>query len=248
MWNPKLYDDRHDFVWKHGADVVELLVPKADEAILDLGCGTGHLTAQIAASGANVVGIDSSAEMIAKARATYPDLAFEVQDARQLTDENRFDGVFSNAVLHWIKEPEKVAQGIARALKPGGRFVAEMGGFGNVAAIVASLQAASMEMGFGEVQTPWYFPTIGQYASLLEQSGLAVSDAILFDRPSPLKGEEGLRKWVEGFGSHFLMKVPDDQRSDFLERVEDHARPKLYRDGHWNGDYRRLRIVAHSTK
>jgi trans-aconitate methyltransferase len=248
MWNPNLYDDRHAFVWKMGADVIELLDPKAGEHILDLGCGTGHLTSKIVESGATAIGIDSSAEMIAKAKSAYPDLVFEVQDARQLTEEDRFDAIFSNAVLHWIKEPEKVAQGIARSLKPGGRFVAEMGGYGNVATIVASLQAASKEMGLGDVQTPWYFPTVGQYASLLEGEGLAVSYAVLFDRPSPLKGEEGLRKWVEGFGSHFLMKVLPEQRSYFLERVEHYARPKLYRDEHWIGDYRRLRVVAHSTK
>ena len=118
-WDAKLYDAKHDFVWKYGSDVVSLLDPKAGERILDLGCGTGHLTAQIAESGALVTGVDRSAEMVAAARSAYPNLKFEVADARNLNFREEFDAVFSNATLHWIHEPERVLQGVWKALRPG---------------------------------------------------------------------------------------------------------------------------------
>src|SRR2546423_15463085 len=131
-WDPGLYDGKHAFVWQYGASLVELLQPRPGERILDLGCGTGHLTAQLAAAGANVLGIDSDAAMIEQARKAYPALHFEQRDARDFHFDEPFDAVFSNAVLHWIKEPERVIVCLRRALKPGGRFVAEFGGRGNV--------------------------------------------------------------------------------------------------------------------
>src|SRR5262249_35286620 len=138
-WDPALYEDKHAFVWRHGASLVELLAPQPGEHVLDLGCGTGHLTAAIAKAGACVVGIDQSPEMIAQARKHYPNLRFESGDARRLAFAEEFDALFSNAVLHWISEAELVVQSVARALKPGGRFVAEFGGKGNVRAIITGL-------------------------------------------------------------------------------------------------------------
>src|SRR5512143_3736611 len=111
MWNPKLYDDRHAFVWRHGADLIDLLAPRPGEAVLDLGCGTGHLTAKIADAGVSVLGVDSSAEMIAEARRAYPAIRFEVGDARHLNFDHRFDAVFSNATLHWVKEADLAVAG-----------------------------------------------------------------------------------------------------------------------------------------
>ncbi len=138
-WDAKLYDDKHSFVWEKGKGVVELLAPQPGERILDLGCGTGHLTAEIAAVGAHTVGIDQSADMIAQARRQFPDLRFEVCDAREIPFTGEFDAVFSNAALHWIPEAEKVIRGVARALKPNGRFVAEMGGKGNIRRLVEAI-------------------------------------------------------------------------------------------------------------
>lgn len=239
MWDPKLYDDKHSFVWKHGASLVELLAPKVGEAILDVGCGTGHLTAQIAAGGATVLGIDGSPQMIEEARCNFPNVRFEVQDARNLEHVQQFDAVFSNAALHWIKEAEQVVQGVARALKLGGRFVAEFGGKGNVQAILAAMQNA-----LKQVESPWFYPSIGEYTGLLERAGLEVTFATLFDRPTPLEGADGMRKWVEMFGGHFLGRVPVERRDEFFRLIEDQLRPVLYRDGTWFADYRRLRVVA----
>src|SRR5262245_22336955 len=142
-WDAGLYDGRHAFVWRHGASLVELLAPKPGERVLDLGCGTGHLTARIAEAGAVAVGLDGSAEMLKQARAAYPQLEFVQADARDFRFDEPFDAVFSNAVLHWINEPAAVIRCVRDALKPGGRFVAEFGGRGNVRAVVAALQAAA---------------------------------------------------------------------------------------------------------
>jgi trans-aconitate methyltransferase len=244
-WNPRLYDDRHAFVWRHGASLVELLAPQPGERILDLGCGTGHLTAQIAAAGATVVGIDSSPEMIAEARRTHPGLGFEVADARALDFVAAFDAVFSNAALHWVKEADAVAAGVARALKPGGRFVAEFGGKRNVRLIADALAESLSAVGVEPVASPWYFPSVAEYARVLERAGLEVTFALLFDRPTPLEGgEAGLRAWVEMFGGYYLTRVPRECREEYLRRVEDALRPALVRDGGWVADYHRLRVVA----
>jgi trans-aconitate methyltransferase len=243
-WDADLYEQSHSFVWKHGAALLDLLAPQPGECILDLGCGTGHLTSQIAAAGAAVVGIDSSPAMIDQARREFPALRFEVGDARAFAFAEPFDAVFSNAALHWVKPPEPVIACVRRALKPGGRFVAEFGGKGNVRAIAAALAEAARVVRIAEPDEPWYFPSIGDYASLLESDGLEVGQAALFDRPTALEGEQGMQRWVEMFGSAWLNAVPAARRDEFLRAVEERLRPALYRNGTWHADYRRLRVVA----
>jgi trans-aconitate 2-methyltransferase len=244
QWDACLYETKHAFVWKQGAALLELLASQAGERILDLGCGTGHLTGQIAEAGAEVVGIDSAATMIDQARRTYPHLRFEVADARDFTLAGSFDAVFSNAVLHWIGEPARVIEAVRRSLKPSGRFVAEFGGRGNVQAIVAALDQTMQTTGGGRFENAWYFPSIAEYATLLERGGLEVTYAALFDRPTPLEGEAGMRHWIEMFANDLLTSVAACQREEFLGKVEKELRPVLYRDGTWWADYRRLRVVA----
>jgi trans-aconitate methyltransferase len=246
-WDARLYDGRHAFVWQQGAALLELLGPKPGERVLDLGCGTGHLTAQVAAAGAKVVGLDLAPTMIEEARRTYPQLCFVQGDARDFAFDEPFDAVLSNAALHWVKPPEKVIACVSRALKPGGRFVAEFGGRGNVQRIAAALAGAAAAIGPGEWRSPWYFPAIAEYATLLEAGGLEVTFAVLFDRPTPLQGDEGMRHWVAMFAGGLLDAVPADRREAFLTLVESRLRPTLYRDGGWFADYRRLRVVASKT-
>jgi len=246
-WKANLYDASHSFVWKFGAALLELLEPKAGERILDLGCGTGALTAQIVAAGAEVVGIDSSPEMIDQARRSYPNLSFHVADARSFTVEGRFDAVFSNAVLHWVKEPEQAVSRIRTALKPGGRFVAEFGGKGNTQKMVAALQRQAAAFGITDYEIPWYFPAIAEYTGVLERHGFEVTFATLFERPTPLEGEMGLRKWFEMFCGSLLERLKHGDRESFLGALESELQPLLYRDGTWLADYRRLRVVARAT-
>jgi len=246
-WNANLYDAKHAFVWKYGADLVPLLGPQAGERILDIGCGTGHLTAQIADSGAGVVGVDRSPDMIAAAREAYPHLLFEVADARDLPYRTEFDAVFSNATLHWIQEPEMVIRNVRNALRPGGRFVAEFGGKGNIRKMQTAFSQAFSELHAtapGEIN-PWYYPSVSEYATLLETNGLEVRFMTLFDRPTPLEdGELGMRNWITMFGSDYSAKLSPETRESFLRRVEELLRPELFRDGQWMADYRRLRLVA----
>jgi trans-aconitate 2-methyltransferase len=247
-WDANLYDGRHAFVWQQGAALLQLLAPRPSERILDLGCGTGHLTAQLAAAGAEPVGLDLASTMIEQARRTYPQLRFVVGDARDFSFDQPFDAVLSNAALHWVKPPEKAIACVARALKPGGRFVAEFGGKGNVRAIAAALERAAEAVGVGGWQAPWYFPGVGEYTALLEAGGLEVTFAVLFDRPTPLQGEEGMRQWVAMFAGGLLEAMPAEARESFLAHVEAELRPTLYHDGAWHADYRRLRVVAFRLK
>jgi trans-aconitate 2-methyltransferase len=246
QWDASRYDDGCSFVWKHGAEVIELLAPEAGERILDLGCGTGHLTAQIAARGAEVVGIDRSVEMIATARRNYSHLRFEVADAESFRFDEPFDAVFSNAAIHWMKDQQAVASSVWRALKPGGRFVAEFGGKGNIRSIESALRRAILEAGYRVSDEPYYyFPSIGEHAALLEGIGFTVTYAVWFERPTPLEGDEsGLRDWLRVFTDHFMKQVPADQQAAIIQAVEDELRPELFRDRVWFADYCRLRIAA----
>jgi trans-aconitate methyltransferase len=246
-WDADLYDEKHSFVWKMAAGLIDLLGPKPGERILDIGCGTGHLSAQIAASGAQVTGIDSSSEMIQQARSAHPSLHFEIADARALSFHQEFDAAFSNATLHWILEPERVVTCISAALRPGGRFVAEFGGKGNIAGLMSALALAWHRLSLPEPSpNPWYYPSLAQYATLLEAHDLEATYGLLFDRPTPLDdGERGLHNWLEMFAGSIAEAVPADLREKYLLEVENQARPDLFRDGRWVLDYRRLRVGSH---
>jgi trans-aconitate methyltransferase len=244
QWETDSYDEGHSFVFEYGENVVDLLEPEAGERILDLGCGTGHLSARIAEAGADVVGLDASEEMIRKARESHSVCEFVHADARSFSFENPFDAVFSNAALHWIPEQDAVLESISDALTPEGRFVAELGGAENVAAIVDAVREVAADHGH-DVTNPWYFPTIGEYATILESHGLETQYAILFDRPTELQnGPKGLRKWLRLFGDSVLAPIPEEERSEVITAVEDRLRADRYRDGTWIADYRRLRVVA----
>lgn len=246
-WNPALYQSGHSFVWEYGRDLVRLLAPQPGERILDVGCGTGQLTAEIAQAGAKVIGIDSSASMIEQARSNFPDIDFEIAEATALPYEQEFDAVFSNAVLHWVQDADRAASGIARALKPGGRFVAEFGGKGNVEALLDAAFHALADLGVPEEarRNPWYYPSIGEYAALLERHRLEVAFAALFDRPTPLeKGKSALSDWLTMFCGRLTASLSKDQEPEFQRLVAEYAAPHLLRDGQWVMDYRRLRVVA----
>ncbi len=185
--------------------------------------------------------------MIATALQNYPHLDFRVADATNFQVDQLFDAVFSNAVLHWIKQPDAAIYCIREALKVGGRFVAEFGGKGNVQAIFAAVCSALAELGHAspEALSPWYYPSIGDYATRLEKQGFEVTSAVLFDRPTPLEGgDEGMANWLEMFADAFLSGLSDTERIQVFKSVEKRLQPILYRDGTWFADYRRFRVVA----
>jgi len=239
-----LYEARHAFVWNFGSDLIPLLDPRPGERILDLGCGTGQLTAKIAESGAQVLGIDSSPEMIGQARQNYPYLHFRLADATHYTSPEKFDAVFSNAALHWILEPEKVVENLASILRPGGRFIAEFGGKRNIASLLETARTVLTRRGF-EFRNPWYFPSIGEYSALLEKHGFEVGAAWHFDRDTPLdEGEGSLSDWIEMFGFVLLKPAPRSEWKALVREITEIVRPQLWREGRWHLDYVRLRFRA----
>lgn len=246
FWNAQFYDGSHSFVSNYGNDLIELLNPKQGEKILDLGCGTGDLANMLNGLNANIIGVDASKNMIEQAQTKFPHIPFSVMDAQNLTFENEFNAVFSNAALHWMKKPEAVVQGVYRSLQSGGRFVAEFGGAGNVQTITDQLikQIITAGIPYNNADFPWYFPTIGEYTSLLESAGFHVGVAIHFSRPTKLAGENGLRNWLEMFSPNLFENVNPEVKERVFNTTSNNLKEKLYRNGDWYADYKRLRIVA----
>jgi trans-aconitate methyltransferase len=241
-WDPRRYQDQHSFVWQYGASLLELLQPRAGERILDVGCGTGQLTSEIARSGAEVIGLDDSLEMLAEARRNFPGLRFEQADAANFHFAEPFDAVFSNAALHWVKNQAAAVGCIASALRPGGRFVAELGGKGCIASVLDALRGVLGPR--ADELCPWRFPSIGEFAQHLESAGLEVNQAFLFDRPTPLEGENGLENWLRTFAGAYFRGLSVDDTRTLISAIDAHLRPSLFHDHIWTLDYRRLRVVA----
>jgi trans-aconitate methyltransferase len=241
-WDPATYARNARFVSDLGAPVLELLSPRRGERILDLGCGDGVLTKKLVDLGCQVVAIDSSAAQIEAARALGLDARVMSGEALPFHDE--FDAVFSNAVLHWIKQADPMIAGVYRALRSGGRFVAECGGYGCVHTIRTALVQAANRRGIdGEARVPWYYPTPGDYATRLELAGFRVDTIALIPRPTPLPGD--ITGWLETFALAFLDGLTGQERTEYLEEVRSALEPQL-RDssGVWVADYVRLRFAA----
>jgi len=246
-WNAELYDQKHAFVYQYGESVLELLDVQPGERILDLGCGTGYLTQQINDLGADVVGIDYSPEMIRKAKETYPEVSFSVANASSFGFTEPFDAIFSNAALHWVKDHDAMMKCAYHNLKPGGRFVAEMGGKGNVQQLIAATKQVLLKYGYNQqAETAiWRFPSLGEYTCELESHGFRVTFAAHFDRPTALQdGDESVAKWIAMFGEQYFEGVPSDQKQLMLKEITEILRPVYYKDGTWYSDYKRLRFTA----
>lgn len=241
-WSAEGYANHARFVSDLGEGAFAWLGPKPGEVILDLGCGDGALTERIAAAGASVVGVDSSPDMVEAARARGLDV--RVGDAAALNFDAEFDAVFSNAALHWVPQADEVARGVVRALRPGGRFVAEFGGFGNVAAIVTAMMAAARHFGGDPALAhPWYFPSPEEYGRVLQRAGFTVNRAALIPRPTPLP--TGIEGWLSTFRAPFFSQFHGTKRDKVLAFVVDSLRPSLCGvEGGWIADYVRLRIEA----
>ena len=239
-WTSDSYRSNAAYVPALGAAVLALLDPRPGERILDVGCGEGALTEKIAAAGALVVGIDASGEMIAGARARGLDA--RLMNAERLSFEREFDAVFSNAALHWVRDHDAMLAGVRRALKPGGRFVAEFGGHGNIAAIQVAIRSVLAHRGW-ETNIHRYYATPAEYSARLQTHGFDVKDIALIPRPTPLP--TGMRGWLDTFERATLDRIPQAQREQFIQEVEDLLREEVCdSDGNWTAHYVRLRFLA----
>ncbi len=243
IWRAEGYAKNARFVSELGRPLLAMLDPRPGERILDLGCGDGALTAEIAASGAEVLGVDQAPDMVRAARERG--LRAELADAMALPFAGGFDAVFSNAAIHWMKrDPDAVVAGVARALEPGGRFVGEFGGFGNVAAIVTALIAVLQRRDIdGAAALPWYFPSPAAWRETLERHGFTVLEVALVPRPTPLP--TGMAGWLETFAGPLFATLAEEERPAARDEVVELLRPSLCDEaGNWIADYVRLRFAA----
>ena len=242
-WNAADYIRNAAFVPALGAPVLALLDPQPGERILDLGCGDGILTAKIVAAGATVVGVDASEDMVRAARERGLDAY--VGNGEALEFEPEFDAAFSNAALHWMLDAKAVAAGVHRALKPGARFVGEMGGQGNVAILRAGIRAELERRGYPvPANDPQFYPSSEEFTAIYAAAGFVDIDAQLIPRPTPLP--EGVAAWLRVFRAGFMdaSQVPDADQAEVALAVETTLAPQLQQpDGSWVADYVRLRFT-----
>ena len=242
QWDPVGYDQNARFVSDLGEPVLQLMNPKAGEMVLDLGCGDGELTLKLIDAGCHVIAVDSSPAMVESSLAKG--INARVMDGQHLEFEGAFDAVFSNAALHWMAQPREVIAGVKRVLKPTGRFVAEMGGQGNVVSVLAALTKVRQRRGLAPVN-PWYFPSVEEYRQLLEEAGFHVPVIQLIPRPTVLPGK--LRGWLETFAGSFL-NTATEEREEMIAEITEELAPTLRDDsGKWTVDYVRLRFMASNS-
>lgn len=242
-WNAELYDNKHNFVAEYGKGLLEF-VPK-NKTVLDLGCGTGVLTAQLADFSKSVVGVDSSENMIKKAENQYRNINFFVCNALDLPFEKQFDVVFSNAVFHWINDHNRLLQNIKKVLKPGGMLICEFGAKGNIQIIENAFFTACKDLGY-EFSPKFNFPTSEHFADLLKNNGFVTDKIYDYDRPTLLKdNENGLTNWIRQFFASELEIMPIEKQNEIIKNTENLTRKKLWNKTEWVADYRRIRAIAH---
>ena len=243
-WNADKYKKHADFVSNLAFPVIELLNPKENEKILDLGCGDGTLAVEIEKFNAQVIAVDLSESMVAKTQERG--IPAYVMSATELTFKNKFDAVFSNAVLHWIKDADTSIKKIYRSLKPKGRFIAEFGGYGNIKFLTDAMQKVfNQHKEFGTFNNPWNFPKDSDYKQLLEDNGFNIEYIELIPRPTKI---DDISNWLDIFANGIISHLTQEQQSVFKQEVREILKPKIYseRDG-WVADYIRLRLKAYKT-
>ena len=243
-WDAQAYGENGSFVHELASGVVDWLAAQPGEEILDLGCGDGQLSVRLAAGGAKVRGVDASAGMVESARSRG--VAAEQGSAEALPfGEARFDAVFSNAVLHWVRDQDAMMREVHRVLRPGGRFVAEMGGHGNVAAILVGLTAVLARHGYENLEDGVnYYPTAEAYTRRLNRHGFQVQRIALIPRPTPL-AKGGMKGWLRTFRSGVLAGLPEGIRETVVDETTALLATALRdEEGNWIADYVRLRFVA----
>ena len=247
-WDSENYANNFSFVHEYGKGVMDL-VDEGRGVAVDLGCGTGALTGELSKKGYDAIGIDASAEMLEKAAKEYPDLRFMQADALTFSlPEKKASVIFSNAVFHWIdrEKQDALARNIHDQLLPGGTLVAEFGGHGCAEAVHSALEANFMRKGLTYPRT-FFFPTVGEYAQILERNGFTIRYALFFDRPTEQKSGHGVKDWINMFVKKPFEGMDIITKEKIMDEVEKELKPKLYKNGKWYIDYVRIRIKAVSS-
>ena len=241
-WNAEEYNTNAAFVAQLGNSVLEILSPQPGERILDLGCGDGKLTLEIQNYSCQVLGIDSSDEMINATRKLG--IEAKVISGDSLNFDQKFDAVFSNAALHWMLEKDKVVQGVYQALKSGGRFVGEFGGKGNINSVIKAMSEVFGDFPeLGNFSNPWYFPSVAEYAQVLDKAGFEINYLELFPRPTPLN--TGIRGWLKVFAQGITNHLNSEEQEISIDEVEKRLKPIIFSEENgWVADYVRLRFKA----
>ena len=244
-WDAADYKENFSFVPAYGEAVIGLITKQLGSHVIDLGCGNGSLTSHIAERGYAVTGIDDSEEMLRLAKKEHPDLSFIRGNAVTFHLDEKADVVFSNAVFHWIDEDDQLAMlsNIYCSLKPGGELVCEFGGFGCAETVHGTLEQCFSEYGL-EYQRMFYFPTIGQYAPVLEEAGFKIEYAALFDRPTPQNGPDGLANWIRMFVKKPFEGMEKEIKEEIISDAVSRLRNRLYQNGSWIVDYVRIQFRA----
>ena len=245
IWNADKYAKDFSFVHQYGNGVLELIDTDNAKTAIDLGCGNGVLSGKLRDMGLDVIGIDSSPEQLAIARRDFPDINFIEADAISFEVNKPVDVIFSNAVFHWIDKDKQsnMLHSIHASLAKGGQLVFEMGGYGNNMLIHRELSKAFNRRGL-KYRIPFYFPTIGEYAAMIEKEGMLVTYAILFDRPTALNGDEGMNDWIRMFIRTPFKDVDKETENEIINETAENLRNDLFKNGTWYSDYVRLRMKA----
>lgn len=241
-WNVDKYKHNADYVPILGQDLLNLLSPKPKEKILDIGCGNGELTKKISQFNCSVYAIDNSPQMVKAAKNNG--INAQVLDAQKMNFNNKFNAVFSNAALHWMKNPNAVISNVYQALKTNGRFCAEFGAKNNIKTIVDAIYAQLQNLNLnGDNYNPWYFPDETEYRLKLEKNGFKVVEISVFERPTTLP--TNLVGWLDTFATPFMQDIPTEKKSSFMQAIENTLASKLRnKNNNWIADYVRCRFLA----
>jgi trans-aconitate methyltransferase len=231
QWNAVDYAQHSQGQERWARELLANIQLRADEQVLDVGCGDGRITAYIATQlpQGRVSGVDLSADMIAHATAQFRQLAnlsFQQCDASHLPFDNQFTLVFSNAALHWVRDHQPVLAGISRSLKPGGRFVAQMGGAGNGAAMLASFDAVGNRPPWREYFTDFVssygFHHPDDYVRWLGSAGLQVEECRLLAKDMVHANVSAFLGWVRTAWHPYTNVVTHARREQFIAEVVEH--------------------------
>ena len=241
-WNPENYNKSARFIIEFGRPVIELLAPKPGERILDLGCGTGILTKELADAGCEIVGLDSSPEMVEAAKQLGIDA--RLIEGVEFESRKKFEAVISNAALHWMPDKYLVVRRVWQALKPGGRFAAECGGDGCLRIVREGMKIALAKRGLDyKARNPWKFCEYAEFSEILKAQGFKIEYIARIDKPTEL-GTDGLRGWLKVFANSHTEGLEEADKEAFYDEVEAYCKPMLFKNGKWYVDYVRLRFLA----